>query len=312
MTAAGATRFGIGIPQVLPEPRADVARLRRFLERVEQLGFDSAWVLEQPIGTARTLDPTAVLAHAAAVTERIRLGTAVILLPLRIPVELAKTLATVDQLSGGRLIAGVALGRKDGYPAFGLSANARVRRYEEAIVLLKRLWTEPAVTFDGEFWQLEDVAIEPKPVQQPHPPLWVGGMAPPALRRLARLADGWIGAGSASTADFAAAHTVLQEALAKEGRDAATFPVAKRVYVAVDDDRERARTGLRDWFRTFYGGPDLADRVAVFGPPEACVEGLAEVVRAGAELIVLNPVFDEERQAEILAAEVIPALAGGA
>jgi hypothetical protein len=80
----------------------------------------------------------------------------------------------------------------------------------------------------------------------------------------------------------------------------------------VDDGRERARSSLRDWFKTFYGNPDLADRVAVFGAAGECVEGLTEVARAGAELIVLNPVFDEERQADILAAEVIPALTNGA
>ena len=303
-------RFGIGIPQVQPEPQADVAALHRFLRRAEDLGYESAWVLEQPVGSARVLEPTAVLAHAAAVTSRMRLGTAVILLPLRVPVELAQTLATVDQLSGGRLIAGVALGAwKDRYPAFGLSAEGRVRRFEEAVQLLKRLWTEPSVTLDGEFWKLEAAAVEPKPVQQPHPPLWFGGAAPAAVQRAARLADGWIGAGSASTADFAGAHTVMREALAAERRDPAGFSVAKRVYVAVDEDRERARSRLRDWFQGFYGKPDLADRVAVFGSPDACVEGLAEVVRAGAQLIVLNPVFDQERQAEMLAAEVIPALA---
>ena len=90
--------------------------------------------------------------------------------------------------------------------------------------------------------------------------------------------------------------------------DAATFPVAKRVYVAVDEDPERARARIGEWFRVFYGRPELADRVAVFGSPDACVEGLTAVSRAGAQLVVLNPVFDEERQAEILAAEVIPAL----
>jgi alkanesulfonate monooxygenase SsuD/methylene tetrahydromethanopterin reductase-like flavin-dependent oxidoreductase (luciferase family) len=223
-------------------------------------------------------------------------------------VELAKTLASLDQLSGGRLIAGVALGRKDRYPAFGLTEDARIRRFEEAVGLLKRLWIEPDVTLDGEFWQLDHASVEPKPLQQPHPPLWFGGTAPPALRRAARLADGWIGAGSIGTADFIAARAVLVEALEAEGRDPADFPVAKRVYVAVDDDRERAGARLGEWFRAFYGGPELAERVAVFGPIDACVEQLAEVARGGAELIVLNPVFDEEAQAEILAAEVIPAL----
>jgi probable F420-dependent oxidoreductase len=304
-------RFGIGIPQVLPEPHADVAALHRFLRRAEHLGFESAWLLDQPIGTARVLEPTAVLAHAAAVTTRIRLGTAVLLLPLRIPLDLAKSLATIDQLSGGRLNAGIALGGwQDRYPAFGFTSDRRVRRFEEAVELLKRLWTEPSVTAHGEFWQLDGVSVEPKPRQQPHPPLWFGGMAEPAVRRVARLADAWMGAGSATTADFAAAHTVLVNALEAEGRDPSTFPVGKRVYVAVDPDPGRALSRLREWFQTFYGRAELAERVSVWGPAEAVVEALSEVIRGGAEMLMLNPVFDQEMQAETLAAEVIPPLQG--
>jgi probable F420-dependent oxidoreductase len=301
-------RFGIGIPQVEPDGRLDVDGLHRFLGRVDELGFDSAWVLEQPIGSAPVLEPLALLAHAAAVTSRIRLGTAVILTPLRIPVHLAKALATVDQLSGGRLIAGLALGGwRDVYPAFGLSPEHRARRFEEAIRLIDRLWTEDAVTFDGEFWQMIDARVEPKPVQRPRPPLWFGGHVPTAIERAVRMADGWIGAGSAGTEAFATAHRGLQDALRVAGRDAATFAVAKRVYIAVDDDADRARSRLRDWFGLFYGNPDLADAVAVWGSAEACVEGLADVVRAGAGTVVLNPVFDEQDQAEALAADVLPA-----
>jgi probable F420-dependent oxidoreductase len=304
-------RFGIGIPQVLPGPRADVAALHRFLRRAEHLGFESAWLLDQPIGTARVLEPTAVLANAAAVTTRIRLGTAVLLLPLRIPLDLAKSLATIDQLSGGRLNAGIALGAwQDRYPAFGFTSERRVRRFEEAVGLLKRLWTEPSVTADGEFWQLEGVSVEPKPLQQPHPPLWFGGMAEPAVKRVARLADAWMGAGSATTSDFAAAHSVLVEALEAKGRDPSSFPVGKRVYVAVDPDADRALSRMREWFQTFYGRPELAERVAVWGSAEAVVDGLAEVIRGGAEMLMLNPVFDQEMQAETLAAEVIPPLQG--
>jgi probable F420-dependent oxidoreductase len=304
------TRFGIGIPQVEPGGRFDVQALHRFLATVEELPFDSAWALEQPIGLAPVLEPLALLSHAAAVTSRIRLGTAVILAPLRIPLELAKSLATVDQLSDGRLIAGLALGAwGDLYPAFGLSSQHRVRRFEEAIRLIERLWTEDAVAFDGEFWQMTEARVEPKPVQQPRPPLWFGGNVAPAVERAARMADGWIGAGSAATAAFAAAHLVLQDALLAVGRDAATFEVAKRVYVAVDDDHDRARSRLREWFGLFYRNPDLADRVAVWGSAEACIEGLVEVVRAGARTLVLNPVFDQQEQAEALAADVLPSLA---
>ncbi len=304
--------FGIGIPQVEPGERFDVERLHRFLRVAEDLGFGSGWVLEQPIGIAPVLEPLALLAHAAAVTGRMRLGTAVILTPLRIPVELAKGLATVDQLSGGRLIAGLALGGwRDLYSAFGLSADRRAQRFEDAVALLKRLWTEDSVTFDGEFWQLRDARVEPKPVQRPHPPVWFGGNLAPAVARAARMADGWIGAGSAPTEAFAEAYGGLSAALADAGRDPETFAVAKRVYVAVDDDAERARTRLREWFGLFYRNPDLADRVAVWGPASRCVEGLQAVVDAGAKMLVLNPVFDQEEQAEALASDVIPAIRGG-
>ncbi len=261
----------------------------------------------QPIGTAPSLEPLGLLAHAAALTERMRLGTAVILAPLRIPVALAADLATVDRLSGGRLVAGLALGGdRTRYAAFGLSPEARVRRFEEGVRLLTLLWTESSVTFDGEFWQLHDVSVQPKPVQQPHPPLWFGGGSPAAVRRAARLADGWIGAGSSTAEAFRQSMSVLRDSLGDAGRDLASYSISKRVYVAVDDDRERARSRLREWFGVYYGAPDLADRVALAGPAEACVEGLVELVGAGADLLIVNPVFDEEQQAEVLAAEVLP------
>ena len=303
--------FGIGIPQVHPGDRFDVEGLHRLLQRAEELGFDSGWVLEQPVGIAPVLEPLALLSHAAAVTTRMRLGTAVVLTPLRIPVELAKGFATLDQLSGGRAIAGLALGGwRELYAAFGLDPEHRARRFEEAVGLLKRLWTEDSVSEQGEFWQLSGARVEPKPVQRPHPPVWFGGNLPPAVRRAARMADGWIGAGSGTTSAFADAHRVLREALAAEGRDPTTFAVAKRVYIAVDDDAERARTRLREWFGLFYRNPELADQVAVWGSPAACVDGLRAVVDAGAKLLILNPVFDQVEQAEALAADVMPSLTG--
>lgn len=303
----GGLEFGIGIPQVLSAPRVDVEGLGRFVARAEELGLASAWVLEQPIGIAPVLEPLILLAYAAAMTRRIGLGTAVILAPLRAPVALAKELATIDQLSGGRLIAGLALGGGRGhYAAFGLPSGRRVRRFEEAVALLQRMWTERTVTFEGEFWRLDGVSVEPKPIQQPRPPLWFGGDHPSAVRRAARMADGWIGAGSSSTERFAEAVGTLREALVAEGRDPSTFPVAKRVYTALDGDAERARSRLRRWFSLFYRDADVADRVAVFGPSDVCVAGLAAVAKAGAGLIVLNPVFDVEAQTELLVSEVVP------
>jgi alkanesulfonate monooxygenase SsuD/methylene tetrahydromethanopterin reductase-like flavin-dependent oxidoreductase (luciferase family) len=136
--------------------------MRRFLERAEALGFESAWVVEQVLGAFPCLEPVELLAWAAALTSRIRLGTAVLLTPLRSPVQLAKGLATLDQLSGGRLDVGIGLGGNPKiYPAFGISASRRVARFNEGLRLMRALWTEPRVTFAGEFWQLEDAAMEP-------------------------------------------------------------------------------------------------------------------------------------------------------
>ena len=307
----GQLGFGIGIPQGSAGAGSDPDALRRFLRRAEELTYESAWVLEQPIGTAPTLDPVNLLAFAAAVTDRLRLGTAVILTPLRTPVGLAKALATVDRLSAGRLIAGLGLGgQPELYPAFGLAAEGRARRFEEAVGLIVKLWTEASVTFQGEFWQLENVSVSPAPLQQPRPPVWFGGGAPSALRRAARMADGWIGAGSTDTTELAGAVRTLHEELDAGGRDRAGFALAKRVYMAVDEDVARARDSLATWFGHFYGDAELAARVAVAGPVDACIEGLARVVEAGAELIVVNPIADHEKQAQILAEEVVPHLIG--
>jgi probable F420-dependent oxidoreductase len=283
--------------------------MRRFLERAEALGLESAWVVEQVLGSMPSLEPVELLAWAAALTARIRLGTAVLLTPLRSPVHLAKSLATLDQLSGGRLDVGIGLGGNPKvYPAYGITAARRVARFNEGLRLVRALWTEPRVTFAGEFWQLENAAMEPKPLQRPHPPLWLGGHHPDALRRAVGWAAGFMGAGSASTATFAREVELLRGFIAEAGRDPATIDVGKRVYVAVDRDRDRAGRRLAEYFGAFYGRPQLASEVSVWGSVDQCAAGLREVVDAGARLLVLNPVFDELEQLEVLAADVVPRL----
>jgi probable F420-dependent oxidoreductase len=302
-------RLAVGIPQTWTAGQVDRPKIRRFLERAEALGFESAWVVEQILGSIPSLDPVELLAWAAAVTERIRLGPAVLLSPLRSPVHLAKSLATVDQLSGGRLDVGVGMGGNTKvYPAYGITAARRVARFNEGIRVMRALWTEPRVTFRGEFWQLDDATMEPKPWQRPHPPLWLGAHHPAALRRAVRWGQGFMGAGSASTATFAREMDIVRGLLREAGRDPATLDVGKRVYVAVDRDRERAGRRLTEWFGAFYGRPELAAEVSVWGSPDQCAAGIREVVAAGARVVMLNPVFDEVEQIETLAAEVAPRL----
>jgi probable F420-dependent oxidoreductase len=300
-------RLAVGIPQAWATGGVDRPKIRRVLERAEALGFESAWVVEQVLGSFPSLEPVELLAWAAAITERIRLGTAVLLTPLRSPVHLAKSLATVDQLSGGRLDVGIGLGGNlKVYPAYGFTAARRVARFNEGLQLMRALWTEPSVTFAGEYYQLERATMEPKPVQRPHPPLWVGAHHPDALRRAVGWASGFMGAGSASTATFAQEVELLRRLLAEAGRDPATLEIGKRVYVAVDSDRERAGHRLAEYFGGFYGRAPLAAEVSVWGSVDQCAAGLREIVAAGARILMLNPVFDELEQLEVLAADVVP------
>ncbi|OGL19263.1 MAG: hypothetical protein A3G97_14320 [Candidatus Rokubacteria bacterium RIFCSPLOWO2_12_FULL_69_21] len=173
---------------------------------------------------------------------------------------------------------------------------------------MKRFWTEPRVTFEGDFWRLQNASMEPKPLQKPHPPVWFGAHHPNALRRAAELGDGFMGAGSLSTAKFKEEVTQLREFLEKAGRDPRKFPIGKRVYIAIDRDKARAAKRLGEWFGAFYGKPQLAEEVSVWGPAEECVERLNEVVAAGARLVMLHPVFDELDHLEQFAAVIAPTL----
>ena len=303
-------RFAIAIPQLYGDGEFDPAAFRAYLARVEELGFDSAWTQEHVLGAAPVLGPVETMTYAAACTGRLRLGCVVFVSTLYSPVHLAKSLSTLDQLSHGRIEIGVGTGGPARpFAAFGVDPGRYVARFTEGLALMKALWTESRVTFDGEFWQLKDVAMEPKPAQKPRPPIWFGGSGPAALRRAARLGDGFFGAGSTPTATFAAQVQIVREALARSGRPAGGFAIAKRVYVAVDSDAGRSRDRMNQALERLYGrrSPDI-EAAAIAGPPADCVRELRQVADAGAELILFTPLFELAEHAEWLAAEVIPRL----
>jgi len=311
MSADNTLLFGIGAPQVHTHLPVDLEEIRRYIERAEALGFHSLWVQEQAglRAAAGALEGVSMLSYAAALTRRIRLGSAVFLINLRNPIQLAKSLASLDQLSQGRLIVGVGLGGVTRlYEAYGLSPEHRVSRFVEALTLMKKLWTEENFTFEGKFWQLKNASLAPRPFQKPHPPVWFGANSPAALKRAVKHGSGFIGAGSSSSEDFKSKVQTVLSALAEAKKDSADFMIGKRVYLAVDRDRERAAKRLREWFGLFYGQADLADRVAVWGSAEECIERLKEIIAAGARLLLLNPVFNMMEQMEVLASEVVPRL----
>jgi len=207
-------RFGVALPQFGPHARDPAVRdhIRDVAVAADRLGFDVVWTAEHlifpaalrtpyPYGGGRApfdvtdpiLDVCSTLAYVAAVTQRVRLGTSVIVLPYHHPIALAKALATVDVLSDGRLLLGVAGGwLREEFDLLGVPFAERGVRTDEYLVLLKRLWSEERVTFRGRFFTLANAAFFPKPVQRPHPPIWIGGDSPAALRRVARLGDGWM------------------------------------------------------------------------------------------------------------------------
>lgn len=306
-------RFSIAIPQ-LDADGFDGAGLRSYLARAEELGFEGGWVLEQIIGDAPLLAPLELLAYAAACTQRLRLGVAVLVTSLHDPLQLASAATAVDRLSHGRLDIGVAPGggfRR--FEAFGVEKATHISYFTEGLQLMKAAWSdEPRVTFHGRFRHVDDLPIQPKPVQRPHPPIWFGGSAPKALARAVRHGDAFLGAGSSTTSAFAETVAVVRAELAEQHKDPTQFTIGKRVYLMIDDDADRARGRVLAGLRRIYGKMAGIDAVPVSGTPDDVVRGLNKVIDAGAEMLLLNPagpdVAQNREQMERLAAEVIPRL----
>ena len=245
------------------------------------------------MGESPTLEGLSLLCYVAALTQKARLGTSVVVAPDHNPVHLAKQFSTIDQMSNGRLIVGIGLGgRLQQAPLLGGARERRVRYLVESLQVMKALWEQPKAHYQGHFWQLDGVEMEPKPAQRPHPPVWFGGRHPNALIRAVRHGDGWMGAGSSSTVQFKQSVATIQETMEATGRDPETFAISKRVYLAMDDDEARAERRLRQWFGRHYGNADMGSQVSVWGGPDRCAEGLAELVESGAQMLMLNPVFD--------------------
>jgi alkanesulfonate monooxygenase SsuD/methylene tetrahydromethanopterin reductase-like flavin-dependent oxidoreductase (luciferase family) len=193
------------------------------------------------------------------------------------------------------------LGRPNHYADFDVPEARRVRRFREAVELMKALWTESKVTYKGQIFQLENGVMGPKPVQKPHPPLWLGGGHPDALKRAATMADGWMGAGGSSNDAFAKAVPQVRAALEAAGRDPDTFPISKRVFMSVHERPETAQAEVHRWFSTVYRNPDLTSTGGVHGTPEQVREQLEALVDAGANHLLLNPVTRYTEQIEALA-----------
>jgi len=242
MTAARTVHFGVGLPHF--RHLASTEAIVTVAQQAEALAFDSVWVSDHIVVPRNAIlrfgdiffEPLATLAYVAGKTHRIRLGTSVIILPYRNPLFMAKALATIDVLSGGRLIVGAAAGwLAEEFDALGVPFGERGARSDEALRVMRVLWTEAEPTFDGRFFRFSEVRAEPKPLQKPHPPIWIGRASPAALRRVVEFGSAWHPSHQPVGAMADGARR-LKELAAARGRDAESLEVVARVPLRVYTD----------------------------------------------------------------------------
>ncbi|PZG13185.1 TIGR03619 family F420-dependent LLM class oxidoreductase [Nonomuraea aridisoli] len=250
-------RVGFAVPQ--SGPWATPENMRRIAVRAEELGYDALWTFQRlvyPVGhlmgpTYRAVhDPLITLAHVSAVTSRIELGVAVINACVQ-PIVLAKQLATLQTVSGGRVTAGIGLGwLPEEFEATGVEMKRRGRRGEEFVELLRKTWTDDVVEHSGEFYRVPASHVDPKPVPGP-PRVLLGGTAEVALRRAARLADGWVSSSREDLSAIAGRVRLIKAELAAAGRDAEAFRfVCRGVTQVRAADEDRPLTGTYDKIRS--------------------------------------------------------------
>ena len=291
--------FGMSLPHRSPD-RIGQEIVHTVATRADAVGFRDLWVTENTLDHVTSFDPIVVLTYAAAITSRIGLGASVLVLPVHDPRMVAHQWASLDYLSNGRAVMGVGIGRPLHYQEFQVPQDGRVGRFREQIELIRALWSQEKVTHHGRFYQLDDARLGVRPVQKPLP-IWMGVGHPNAIRRTAGLADGWMGAGGSTTDDFRRTVPLLRESLEKAGRDPGTFPISKRIFIAVDEKPEVARAELNRWYSEVYRNPAGTDSSGIHGTPEQVRERLHEMIGMGANHLLLNPVSHHAEQLEALA-----------
>lgn len=244
--------LGFGLP--VSGAWATPAAMKRVARAAEDAGYTSLWTFQRLLHPAdkdwgpmyRSVhDPIVALAHVAGATERIRLGVAVVNMPYYSPIVLAKQLTTLDAVSDGRLDVGLGSGwAPEEFVAAGVSMERRGRRADEFLRCLAAIWDDEPVAFEGEFYRVPRAAVHPRPVQQPHPPLLLGGSADAALRRVGRLADGWVSSSRHELRGIGAAVEIIRDAARKAGRDPSTLRFVVRGVASLDHE-QRGRDGER-------------------------------------------------------------------
>ncbi len=279
-------------------------------ELAEALGYDSVWVGDHLLWYTPSPDPAVTLGAIAARTNRVTIGTAVMLAALRPPVVVAKQAATLDHLAGGRFVLGVGIGGENPleFENAGVDVHERSGRLDETIEICRALWTRPSVDYNGRYYQLHDARFDLPPLTQGGPPIWVGGRAAGSLRRAGQLGDGWLGFVVAPDRYAGSLETVRTHA-AQAGRNPDQLVPGIQVWCAFDDDPRAARAIISPAIETMYRTPFARfERYCIYGDAAAWHTGLQAYVAAGARHV--NLVFaggDVITQIALVAEQVLPA-----
>lgn len=308
---AASVKFGIGLPNGFPRGDIHPTDFLDVAERAEAYGYDSVWAGDHIVFHIPRFEVFTTLAAVAARTKRVQLGPAVLLLCLRNPVHVAQSVVSLDHISGGRFILGVGVGGEHPkeFQASGVPIKQRGPRTNEALEVLRRLWTEPSVTFAGKYYQLDDVGMKPAPFQRPHPPIWVGGRSEAALRRTAKYAQAWAPA-FVTPEKYREGLAQLAGFCREYGRDPKEVQPTMYFFANVADTRAQAWAEAGEFLGKNYNIPAKPfERLAVHGSPEECIARVRQYIDAGAEHIVIRfASFNPLQQLERWTNDVMPAL----
>lgn len=310
------TDFGLAIRNFVgPGEVPDIDGLYAYAERAEALGFESLWAWDHVIlgvdPAFPVLDAITTLTAIAARTRRIKLGTGVLVLPLRNPVTTAKALGSLDVISKGRLLPGLAAGwYAREFDAVGMPFKQRGRHFERNLDILVRLWTEDRVTLQVDEFNLREAVMLPKPAQRPRPPLLIGGYVDAVLRRVATKGDGWLTYFYPPDA-FTRSWEKIKQFAREAGRDPATLTATNQLAIYVGRSRGETAAAMRQWLQTEWDIASWSESTiehAIHGSVDECVAQLRAHVAAGVHRIILIPYRYQQEQVERIANEVLPKL----
>jgi probable F420-dependent oxidoreductase len=294
-----------------------IDEMKSLVELVDRCGYDSMWVGDHVAFTIAIFDPLLQLAQAAVLSRRLVFGTDVFLLPLRHPTPIAKQVSTLDHLTEGRFIFGVGVGGEfpKEYEACGVPINERGARLSESLTIMRKLWTGEPVSHAGKFFTFEGIRMQPPPRQPGGPPIWCGGRADPALRRIGRMTDGWMS--YVVTPDM---YRQGLEKIATAASEAARtfdrgFGTAHLLFTRIDDTYEKALDAATISLSQRYAMDfrKAAQRYGALGTPQDVVETIFKFQQAGVRHLILDfvgPYEERDQQIERFATEAMPLLAG--